>query len=118
MIELAGLDTRMKTIYSVLCVLGVALPLTQFAPWVHKNGLNIPLLISEAFGSQISAFAWFDVIVSAVVVLIFIVWEGKRIGMSRLWVPIIGLFSIGVSLGLPLFLLMREMHLTIARTNV
>ena len=107
----------MRTVYLMLCVLGVALPITQLAPWVHQNGLNFPLLISEAFDSQISAFAWLDVVVSAVVVLIFIIWEGKRIAMKRLWIPVIGLFSIGVSLGLPLFLLMREFHLTAASTN-
>ena len=107
----------MKTTYLILCVLGVALPLTQLAPWVYQHGLNVPLLISEAFDNRISAFAWMDVVVSAVVVLFFIIWEGKRIGMSRLWVPIIGLFSIGISLGLPLFLLMREMHLPAVRID-
>lgn len=101
---------HMKSIYLILCVLGVVLPLSQLAPWLHQNGLNIHLLISEAFGNRIAAFAWLDVIVSAVVVLAFIIWEGRRLGMKKLWIPIIGLFSIGVSLGLPLFLLMREMQ--------
>jgi hypothetical protein len=102
----------MKTIYFILCLLGVALPLSQLAPWLFEHGVNISLLIEEAFEDRISAFAWLDVVVSAVVVLIFIVWEGRRIGMTKLWVPIVGLFSIGVSLGLPLFLLLREMHMT------
>ncbi len=101
----------MKTIYSILCVLGIMLPLSQFVPWVAQHGLNIPLLLSEAFGSRISAFAWLDVLVSAVVVLAFILWEGKRISMRRRWIPIVGLLSVGVSLGLPLFLLLREIHL-------
>ncbi len=101
----------MKLIYFILSVLGVVLPLSQFVPWVYQHGLNLPLLIDEAFGDRISAFAWLDVIVSAIVVLVFIVWEGSRIGMTRLWIPVVGLFSIGVSLGLPLFLLLREMHL-------
>lgn len=105
----------MKTIYTILCVLGVALPLSQFTPWLLQNGLNIPLLISEAFGNRIAAFAWLDVIVSAVVALVFIIWEGRRLGMKRLWIPIVGLFSIGVSLGLPLFLLLREMQFSAAK---
>lgn len=105
----------MKFVYFILCALGVALPLSQFAPWLHQNGLNIPLLTSEAFGNHIAAFAWLDVIVSAVVVLVFIIWEGRRLGMKKLWIPIIGLLSIGVSLGLPLFLLLREIHLPAAK---
>lgn len=103
---------RMTLIYTILCVLGVALPVSQFAPWLYQNGLNVPLLVSEAFANRIAAFAWLDVLVSAVVVLVFIIWEGRRLGMTKLWMPIIGLFSIGVSLGLPLFLLLREMQLT------
>lgn len=102
----------MKTLYSILSLLGVALPLSQLIPWLLQHGLNLPLLIDQAFGERISAFAWLDVVVSAVVLLVFILWEGRRIGMKNLWIPIVGLFSIGVSLGLPLFLLLREIHLS------
>lgn len=108
----------MKSIYLILCVLGVVLPLSQFAPWLHHNGLNFHLLVSDAFGNRIAAFAWLDVFVSAVVVLVFIIREGKRLGMKKLWIPIIGLLSIGVSLGLPLFLLMREMQFSAAKKGL
>jgi hypothetical protein len=30
--------------------------------------------------------------------------------MKRIWLPVLGTLTVGVSLGLPLFLLMREMH--------
>lgn len=107
-----------KLFYLVLCVLGTALPLSQFLPWVYQHGLNVPLLFDQAFGAQVSAFAWFDVVVSAIVVVMFIIWEGKRIGMRKLWIPITGLFTVGVSLGLPLFLLLREYHLpTVKNAN-
>jgi len=101
----------MKYFYGLLCILGVVLPFSQFVPWLIDNGLSIPLLISEASQSHISAFAWLDVIVSAVVLLGFIVIEGKRLNMNYLWLPILGTCTVGVSLGLPLLLLMREIHL-------
>lgn len=107
----------MKLFYLILCVLGAALPLSQFLPWIYQHGLNIPLLFSQAFGSQVSAFAWLDVAVSAIVVVVFTIWEGKRIGIKKLWIPIAGLFTVGVSLGLPLFLLMREYHLPTRHTD-
>jgi hypothetical protein len=34
--------------------------------------------------------------------------EGKRLGMRLLWLPILGLCTVGVSFGLPLFLYLRE----------
>lgn len=108
----------MKSTYSILCVIGVVLPLSQFAPWLHQNGLNIPLFVSEAFGNRIAAFAWLDVLISAVVVLFFIIWEGRRLGMTNLWMPVVGLFSVGVSFGLPLFLLLRETHLSAAKKSI
>lgn len=98
----------MKWVYLSLCVLGTALPLSQFGPWLMENGLAVPLLLSEAFGSRIAAFAWLDVIVSAVVVLVFVVVEGRREGIPHLWVPFVAMFTVGVSLALPLFLLQRE----------
>lgn len=108
----------MKSIYSILCVLGVALPLSQFTPWLYQNGLNTPLFVSGAFGNRIAAFAWLDILISAVVVLVFIIWEGRRLGMTKLWMLVVGLFSIGVSFGLPLFLLLRETHLSAAKRSI
>ena len=101
----------MKYFYGVLCLLGVILPLGVFSPWMLENGLNLTLLVTEISNSRVGAFAWLDVIVSAVVLLGFIFFEGKRLGMAKLWLPVLGTCCIGVSLGLPLFLLMRELHL-------
>ena len=100
----------MKYVYGVLCLLGTILPFSQFVPWVLEHGLNIALLIAEAGSTRIGAFAWWDVVVSAVALLFFIVVDGTRNKMSKLWLPILGTCTVGVSLGLPLFLLIRELH--------
>jgi len=34
--------------------------------------------------------------------------EGRRLGMKNLWAPVAANLAVGVSLGLPLFLYMRE----------
>ncbi|MFN2622230.1 MAG: DUF2834 domain-containing protein [Chthoniobacterales bacterium] len=34
--------------------------------------------------------------------------EGARLGMRNIWLPIIGVCLVGVSLGLPLFLYLRQ----------
>ena len=56
----------------------------------------------------LSTFAWLDVLVSAVVLIGFIRHEGLRVPVAGLWMPVAGTCLVGVSLGLPLFLLMRE----------
>lgn len=52
-----------------------------------------------------------DVIVSASVLILFVFAEGRRLGMQKLWVPVIGTLLVGVSLGLPLFLYMRHPYI-------
>jgi hypothetical protein len=101
----------MKYFYGALCLLGALLPYGMFVPWVMENGLDVNLLVAEAASTRIGAFAWLDVLVSGVVLMAFILVEGSRMGMKKLWLPILGTCAIGVSLGLPLFLLQRELHL-------
>ncbi len=100
----------MKYFYGVLCLLGAVLPYGMFVPWVIENGINISLFAAEAASTRIGAFAWLDVLVSGVVLIAFILVEGARMQMKKLWLPILGTCAVGVSFGLPLFLLQRELH--------
>lgn len=101
----------MKYIYGVLCVLGAVLPYCVFFPWLVENGPNLLLLYTQISTNPLSSMAWLDVIVSAFVLVAFIIYEGRQLKMKLLWLPIVSTFTVGVSLGLPLFLLMRELHL-------
>lgn len=98
----------MKIVYALLAVLGTIIPLAQLFGWLVNHGLDVALFFEQAFGPNVAAFAWFDVVLSAIALLFFIYWEGRRMRMTRLWLPALGTCVVGVSLGLPLFLLMRE----------
>jgi hypothetical protein len=100
----------MKTrhFYLVCCVLGLVVPYSQFVPWLLEHGLNLGLFFRELFANRISAFFATDVIVSAIVLIWFIQSEGKRLRVRLLWLPTVGTLVVGVSLGLPLFLLLRQ----------
>jgi len=98
----------MKIFYGLMCFAGALLPLAQFVPWLAEHGLALPLLMQSAFGAPISAFAWYDVVLSAVALLPFMIIEGRRCGVRHLFLPVVALLAVGVSLALPLFLLMRE----------
>lgn len=97
-----------KNAYLILCVLGAALPYSQFIPWLLENGLNEPLFVQQLFANRISTFFGLDVLVSAVVVVGFVRTESKRLGVRLIWLPILGVLAVGVSFGLPLFLYLRE----------
>jgi hypothetical protein len=97
-----------KTLYLVLCFAGVLIPYAEFVPWVMQHGLNLTLFARELFSTHIGAFFGMDVVVSAVVLLAFTRIEGARLGIRRRWIVLVAVLTVGVSLGLPLFLYMRE----------
>ncbi|HET7209203.1 MAG TPA: DUF2834 domain-containing protein [Terriglobales bacterium] len=100
-----------KILFLALCFVGAILPYWEFVPWVLQHGLNLRLLIQELFASRISAFFGLDVIISAVALLAFIRIESRRQGIKMWWLPYVAVLSVGVSLGLPLFLYMRELRI-------
>jgi hypothetical protein len=101
-------NPRLKAVYMGLAAAGLILPYWQFVPWVAQNGLDMRLFVQQLFANRISGFFAMDVLVSAVVAIGFIRSEGARLGMRRLWLPIVAICTVGVSLGLPLFLYLRE----------
>lgn len=102
----------MQRVYVILCIAGALFPLSQFVSLLVDHGLDIPLLVRQAMSMPVSAFAWSDVAVSAVVLIVFVIAEGRRIGMPHAAWSLLGLM-VGVSLALPLFLLLRERHLAV-----
>jgi len=106
---------NLRYLYLLFCILGLVLPYSQFVPWVLDHGLNGSLFLHELFANRISAFFGMDVIVSSIVVVSFASSEGARLGMRNIWLPIIAVCLVGVSLGLPLFLYLRQSQLEPSR---
>ncbi|MBW4579284.1 MAG: DUF2834 domain-containing protein [Tildeniella nuda ZEHNDER 1965/U140] len=96
--------------YLTLFVCGTGLQYAQFIPFLIEHGLDINLFIDQLFANQISSFFGIDVIVSVLVVLTLVVSEGTRLKMRYLWIYLVGAL-LGVAVGLPLFLLMRQRQL-------
>ena len=100
-----------KSLYLGLCVVGTVLPYSQFIPFLREHGLDFRLFFEQLFSNWISGFFGMDVIVSSVVLWVLVFTEGRRVGVRRLWAPLAANLAVGVSLGLPLFLYMREARL-------
>ncbi len=102
---------RSKHLYLALCVVGTLLPLAAFLPFLRTHGLDAGEFLAQLFATPVSSFFGWDVIVSSATLWAFVLLEGRRLRMGGLWAPIVGNLVVGVSLGLPLFLLMRELRL-------
>ncbi|MGI9303052.1 MAG: DUF2834 domain-containing protein [Gammaproteobacteria bacterium] len=101
----------MRRFYALMCVIGV-LPWWPFTHWLQDNPFHVLLFLHDAMENGVSAAAWLDLIITYVVLVVFIIVEGRRLAMNRLWLPILGATFIGLSFGLPLFLWMREGYLS------
>ena len=97
-----------KHLYLALCLPGALLPLSQLVPFVRDHGPDVRLLFEQLFATRAGAFFGLDVIVSSVVLWALVYVEGRRAGVRHLWAPIAANLVVGVSLGLPLFLYLRE----------
>ena len=102
----------LKGLYLALCILGTVLPYSQFLPFLREHGLDPWLFLDLLFANSVSGFFAMDVLVSSLVLWVLVFAEGRRTGMKHLWAPIVANVAVGVSLGLPLFLYMRERQLT------
>jgi len=106
---------RLRHVFLLLFIVGTLLSLALFWPWIAANGLDLQLFFSELFSTSIGAFFGADVMISAVVLLIFATAESRRIKMDN-QITVIGFVVIatlcaGVSSGFPLFLFFRQRHL-------
>jgi uncharacterized protein DUF2834 len=99
---------NLKTLYLGLCVAGTVLPCAQFLPFLRDHGLDIRVFFAQLFANPVSSFFGMDVIVSSIVLWVFVFTEGRRAGVRHLWAPVAANVAVGVSLGLPLFLYLRE----------
>lgn len=98
-----------KLIYLLLCVIGTILPYSFLIPFFRDHGLNMRLFIDQLFANSISSFFGVDVIVATVCLWVFVYFEGRQARVKHLWAPVVASLLVGVSLGLPLFLYLREL---------
>jgi len=100
-----------KTFYLALCVAGTVLPYSQFVPFLLAHGPDLGLIVDQLFVNRIAASFGLDVLVSSLVLWTLVAVEGRRAEVPHLWAPIAANLAVGISLGLPLFLYLRERRL-------
>lgn len=102
--------TARRTTYAFLAVAGTAIPYWHFIPWVLDHGIAPSAMFAELWSTRIGAFFGADVLISGVALVFFLVMDGKKTVGRLWWLPVVGTLTVGVSLGLPLFLYLRELR--------
>lgn len=102
---------KLRHVYLGLCLAGIALPSWALIPWLVEHGLDLPLFWQELLATRIGTFFGLDVFVSAIVLLVFVFAEGRRLEIPHPWLPILATLLVGVSFGFPLFLYLRQRKL-------
>ena len=105
---------RLFHLYVGLAVAGGVLPFLIAVPWMQEYGFQPGLFLRQVFVNRASTAFAVDLLYSINVFILFILVEGLRIGMRRLWLPVLLVVTVGLCCGLPAFLAMRERAL--ART--
>lgn len=95
-------------VYAALTVAGAILPYSIFIPWLAEHGANPRLFVSELFSTGPASIFAADVLLAAGIFMIFVVAEGRRLGMRHLWIAPLATIIFGLCCGLPLFLALRE----------
>ncbi|WP_083853503.1 DUF2834 domain-containing protein [Synechococcus sp. PCC 6312] len=103
--------TKLQLAYLCLCLLGTVLPVAQLVRFIKDYGLDVVLFFQQVFANPAASMFGFDVGVSLIALWALILVEGRRLNLSFLWLPLVASVTVGVSLGLPLFLLIRQSHL-------
>jgi hypothetical protein len=98
----------MRKLYLVLAAIGFVLPYYFFVSFLVEYGLNLGLLIDQLFANDISTFFAVDLIITAIVFLIFMVREAARYRMRNWWPYVVATLAVGPSFAFPLFLYFRE----------
>ncbi|MCF7943620.1 MAG: DUF2834 domain-containing protein [Spirochaetia bacterium] len=104
-----------RTIYLVIAILGIILPMSQFIPASLAGDFSVGGMLSEMTATRTLTGISLDFLVAVTAGMVFGFFETRRLKI-RLWViPLAGTFFIGFSFGLPFFLYLRETALEASR---
>lgn len=109
--------TRAETVrcwvYGVIAL--VALVGTQ---WALIDSLSSGTDLGDLFDGPVATFTTIDLLAVAVTATLFMVVEGRRIELPWLWLYVVLVFTVAISVALPLFLIGRTRKLASARDSL
>jgi hypothetical protein len=106
---LSRTDKMLCAAYGVLGLIGlVGTQVVLFGGYVSSDDGSF---LDQMVANGVATFMLIDLGIVAVIGLVFMVVEGRRLGMRFLWVYVVLTFAVAISVSLPLFLIARQVHL-------
>lgn len=101
------MSPRLRHLWLLMAVWGAVHPMVWLVTWLAGNGWSVPGMIAVWFGNAaVTGLSW-DLLISAIVLVLWILAEvAVRRNWRALW-AIPATCLIGVSCGLPLYLWFR-----------
>jgi hypothetical protein len=96
-------------LYLGLAFLGAVAPYSFLGQFLIANGLSFAEFKAQLTSTPVGSYFGLNMLVAALVTVLFILGEGKRLKMRGLWLPLLTTLLVGVSCGLPLFLYLRRL---------
>ncbi len=93
-------EKHLAIAFAALTVVGVVVPYAALVPFLIEHGLDTAQIVDEITATRLGAFAWLDVLISALVLLLAAFGTGWITTGRALWVAL-AMCLVGVSAGLP-----------------
>lgn len=100
----------MDRVYVFLAFIGFVIPYSVFISWMLNHGLDFSLLWQSIMDEPISLFAWLDVLIAAVAVLVYTFHQRANYSNIQIKCIALGTCLVGVSFSLPLLLYFNEIN--------
>ncbi|MEO1683041.1 MAG: DUF2834 domain-containing protein [Cyanobacteria bacterium J06631_12] len=109
-----GTATTYQSLYLTCAAISLMISWAIALKFLLSGEASVALFFAQAFATPVAALVSSDVLLSALIFLIFARIELNRLGMpaNRLILYVAATFSVGVCFGLSLFLYQRESWLT------
>jgi hypothetical protein len=91
-----------------MAIAGFALPYYLFRVFPRDQRLRFPTLLSQLLANDISTFFAVDLIITAIVLVVFVYRESLRLQMRNWWLYVVATLVVGPSFAFPLFLFVRS----------
>ncbi|MGB3366664.1 MAG: DUF2834 domain-containing protein [Acidaminobacteraceae bacterium] len=106
-----------KKVHLLLLIIGAAVPLNYFVQFIVEYGFDLRMVFDQIHSSNILKFVASSVLLSSVTFLYFMYIESKKHKIYTWWICVIAIFTVGLSLALPLFLYIRGDYIDIEKLN-
>jgi hypothetical protein len=105
--RLTSTDKALCAVYAVLGLAALIGTQVVLFDYLASDGN----LMDDVVANGAATFSLIDLLAVALVGLVFMIAEGRRLGMRFLWVYVVVTFLVAISVALPAFLIARQVHL-------